>query len=92
MKFTSDKLMVFNPPKQMLCWDSDSDDMKVVRSVYAYVPSEEYPVKSTRGSWKHCAEIKSVAPCWYCNPGISDSTERKNFNSCPICGRKLNKE
>ena len=82
--------MVFNPPKQMLCWDSD--DMKVIRSVYAYVPSEAYPVKSTNGSWKHCAEIRSAAPCWYCTPGTFSTTEQKKFNYCPMCGRKLNKE
>nr|DAW36132.1 MAG TPA: TFIIB zinc-binding [Caudoviricetes sp.] len=42
--------------------------------------------------WCHCAEIPGNEPCWYCNPGISDTTERKNFNYCPICGRKLEKE
>lgn len=36
------------------------------------------------------AEADSI--CWYCTPRISDTTELRNFNYCPICGRKLKKE
>lgn len=36
------------------------------------------------------AEADSI--CWYCTPRISDTTEQKNFNYCPMCGRKLGKE
>lgn len=36
------------------------------------------------------AEAGSI--CWYCTPSISDTTEQKNCNYCPICGRKLKKE
>lgn len=35
---------------------------------------------------------RGVHPCWYCNPGLSNTTEQKNVHYCPICGRKLIKE
>lgn len=36
------------------------------------------------------AEAGSI--CWYCTPGLSNTTEQKNFHYCPVCGRKLIKE
>lgn len=35
---------------------------------------------------------RGVNPCWYCTPGLSNTTEQKNFHYCPICWRKLIKE
>lgn len=90
-EFTSDKPVVFDPPRRMVVWDENIEAREDL--VYAYIPKRfVYKVIGHSCAWQHCAEIPGTEPCWYCNPGISDTTERKNFSYCPICGRTLNKE
>lgn len=90
-EFTSDKPVTFNPPKKMLVWDGESC-APVQNDVYAYMPEYGFLVICLDDFWHHCAEIPKAVPCWYCTPGLSNTTEQKNFNYCPICGRKRNKE
>ena len=55
-EFTSDKTIVFDPPKKMLVWDIE-DSMPIKRNVYAYLPKRDFPVKGAVSEWRHCAEL-----------------------------------
>lgn len=56
-EFTSDKPVVFQEPKTMLCWD-DTDDKPIVREVVSYIPiRKDWPAIGLISSWRHCAEI-----------------------------------
>ena len=95
-EFTSDKPVAFDPPKLMFVWD-EADRIRTDNPalVYAYVPKRLMKVIVAGGSWKHCAEIPGIESCRNCKPGASNTTEQKNFNNfnyCPICGYRLNKE
>lgn len=90
-EFTSDKPVVFDPPRRMVVWDDGNKACRLAL-VCAYLPHCTSPVVENYYFWKHCAEVPGTEPCWYCNPEISDTTERKNFSYCPVCGRTLNKE
>lgn len=53
-EFTSDKPVVFDPPKKMVVWDERFCGNE---EVYAYIPGRERPVILLDGSAYHCAEI-----------------------------------
>lgn len=57
-EFTSNKPIVFDKPRKMLCWETDDAiDRSNEMTVYAYLPERPSPVIGHTGSWKHCAEI-----------------------------------
>ncbi len=54
-EFTSDKPVVFDPPRKMLCWDygcKPCEDM-----VDGYFPNRSGHVLGSFEIWTHCAEI-----------------------------------
>ena len=55
-EFTSDKPVVFDPPKRMLVWN-DGDNEPATEQVFAFIPNRCYPVIGTDNSFDHCAEI-----------------------------------
>lgn len=55
-EFTSEKPVVFDPPKEMFAWDNKADDLLPV-SLYAYLPQTSLPAITDRGNFAHCAEI-----------------------------------
>lgn len=55
-EFTSDKPVVFDPPRKMLVWDGLSDSPVEVE-VYAFMPAWRYPVATANQTFAHCAEI-----------------------------------
>lgn len=60
--FTSDKAVVFDPPKRMACFDVETMT-PVIANVIAYIPQMALPVVAESNSqfairWKYCAEIK----------------------------------
>ena len=55
-EFTSDKPVVFDPPKLMLVWN-DCDSGPSEANVFAVIPNRCYPVIGTDNSFDHCAEI-----------------------------------
>lgn len=55
-EFTSDKHVVFDPPKRMLVWDDD-DSEPSKDNVFAFIPNRCYPVIGTDDNLDHCAEI-----------------------------------
>ncbi len=55
-EFTSDRPVVFDPPKKMLVWcngDLRPDEL----DVHAYIPARAYPVVLNGDCLSHCAEI-----------------------------------
>lgn len=57
-EFTSEKPVVFDPPRKMLVWDHLSSQDSKERIVYAYVPRRPMPaVICDDYTWAHCAEI-----------------------------------
>lgn len=56
-EFTSDRPVVFDPPKKMLVWDDASGIGVRSDIVYAYLPVRCQPVQGPEYSWGHCAEI-----------------------------------
>lgn len=58
-EFTSDKPVIFDPPKKMICWNDGGSSL--VNSgpipVQAYIPKRRTKVISVYGLWHHCAEI-----------------------------------
>lgn len=55
-EFTSDKPVIFDPPKKMLVWDCEGNTDSV--RVLAYLPSLDFPTITTEGfHYRHCAEI-----------------------------------
>lgn len=62
-EFKSDKPIVFDPPKKMICWD-DADtsiDHCNEMMVCAYLPGRPVPVISYASVWNHCAEIPEIS-------------------------------
>ena len=55
-EFTSDKPVVFDPPKRMLMWNN-CDSGPSEANVFAFIPNRRYPVIGTDNSFDHCAEI-----------------------------------
>lgn len=64
-EFTSDKPVVFDPPKKMLVWD-DNTDTAIPQHVCAFVPNREEGLSAVickSSHWQHCAEIpKEIKP------------------------------
>ena len=56
-EFTSDRPVVFDPPKKMLVWDDASGIGVRSDIVHAYLPVRCQPVQGPEYSWGHCAEI-----------------------------------
>ena len=46
---------LFDPPKKMLVWDSDTDAVEL--EVYAIASRKDFPVICEYSTWRHCAEI-----------------------------------
>ena len=60
-EFTSDKPVVFDPPKQMLCWNNEGDIPENLQ-VFAYLPATGYgPAKCWNCNMAHCAEIPEIS-------------------------------
>ena len=60
-EFTSDKPVVFDPPKQMLCWNNEGD-IPGKLEVHAYLPASGCcPVKCWNCNMAHCAEIPEIS-------------------------------
>ena len=55
-EFTSDSIVVFDPPRKMLVWDTGRIEVSA-RAVQAYIPGRDWPVIAEDNTWKHCAEI-----------------------------------
>ena len=55
-EFTSEKPVIFDPPKRMLVWN-DCDSGPSEANVFAFIPNRCYPVIGTDNSFDHCAEI-----------------------------------
>ena len=55
-EFTSERPVVFDPPKEMLVWDNNADD-PVQTFVHAYVPQVSLSAITDSGNYTHCAEI-----------------------------------
>lgn len=56
-EFTSDKPVLFDPPKQMLCWNNEGE-IPGKLEVHAYLPASGCcPVKGWNCNMAHCAEI-----------------------------------
>lgn len=55
-EFTSDKPVVFDPPKKMLCWDNNFDVPKE-QEVVAYLPLMSIPVFTAFDRFARCAEL-----------------------------------
>lgn len=58
-EFTSEKPVIFDPPKRMLVWN-DGDDEPSKDNVFAFIPNRCYPVIATNDNLGHCAEIPEV--------------------------------
>ena len=55
-EFTSNKPVVFDPPKRMLVWNG-YDNKPFKESVVAFIPNRCCPVVGTNYTFEHCAEI-----------------------------------
>lgn len=55
-EFTSDRPVVFDPPRKMLVWDTGRIEASA-RAVQAYIPGRHWPVIAEDNNWMHCAEI-----------------------------------
>ena len=55
-EFTSDKTVVFDPPKKMFVWVNEADDLLPV-SIRAYIPQMSLSAITDSGNFAHCAEI-----------------------------------
>ena len=60
--FTNGAPILFDPPKKMLCWDLGVEllDSEDIHTVYAYIPCNIYPVKTSNGCFIKCAEIPEI--------------------------------
>ncbi len=55
-EFTSDKPVIFDPPRKMLVWDTEGDPI-YEDMVDGYFPNRSSRVLGTLETWAHCAEI-----------------------------------
>lgn len=56
-EFTSEKPVVFDPPRKMLVWDNGIIDTPRLALATAYIPGRFYPVIGAATVYRHCAEI-----------------------------------
>lgn len=54
-EFTSDRSIVFNPPKMMVVWENGYQPRQ--ERVIAYVAGSDSPVVTAHNHWVYCAEI-----------------------------------
>lgn len=55
-EFTSEKPVIFDPPKRMLVWDYD-DGIPIEKDVIAFIPNRYRNVIEKTCAYIHCAEI-----------------------------------
>ena len=55
-EFTSEKPVIFDPPKRMLVWDYD-DETPTEKDVIAFIPNRYHKVIEQTSISLHCAEI-----------------------------------
>ena len=55
-EFTSDKPVVFDPPKRMLVWDCN-DETPTEKDVIAFIPNRYHKAIEQMSVYIHCAEI-----------------------------------
>ena len=55
-EFTSEKPVIFDPPKRMLVWDCD-DETPTEKDVIAFIPNRYHKVIEQMSLSIHCAEI-----------------------------------
>lgn len=58
-EFTSEKPVLFDPPKRMLAWN-DCNNEPFEDSVFAFIPKTHFRVIGTDYNFEHCAEIPEV--------------------------------
>ena len=58
-EFTSEKPVIFDPPKRMLVWDYD-DETPAEVEVLAFIPNRSHKVIEQMTVYIHCAEIPEV--------------------------------
>lgn len=61
-EFTSDKPVIFDPPRQMFVWDDNGIGTRRSGTlnkalVYAYIPKRPFNVIAYANAWCHCAKI-----------------------------------
>lgn len=60
-EFKSDKPVLFDPPKQMICWNNEGEIPEKLE-VHAYLPASGCcPVKCWNCNMTHCAEIPEAS-------------------------------
>lgn len=55
-EFSSEKPVVFDPPREMFVWDNSNTEPRKAE-VYAYLPGRSPRVQCNDSEWYHCAEI-----------------------------------
>ena len=55
-EFTSEKPVIFDPPKRMLVWDYD-DETPTEKDVIAFIPNRYHKAIEQMSVYIHCAEI-----------------------------------
>ena len=58
-EFTSEKPVIFDPPKRMLVWDY-VDGTPIEKDVIAFIPNRYHKVIEQTSVYIHCAEIPEV--------------------------------
>lgn len=58
-EFTSEKPVIFDPPKRMLVWDY-VDGTPIEKDVIAFIPNRYHKVIEQTSLYIHCAEIPEV--------------------------------
>lgn len=58
-EFTSEKPVIFDPPKRMLAWDYD-DETPTEVDVIAFIPNRYHKAIEQMAVYIHCAEIPEV--------------------------------
>lgn len=58
-EFTSEKPVIFDPPKRMLVWDY-VDGTPIKKDVIAFIPNRYHKVIEQTSIYIHCAEIPEV--------------------------------
>lgn len=93
--FTSDKPVVFDPPKKMLVWDDSSIEPKEC-PVVAYAPNRiRFPVIADDCIYRHCAEIPEESKPGRAEARKSRSPDRdgpphqRPYNLPPFQGRSV---
>ena len=58
-EFTSEKPVLFDPPRKMLLWN-DNDETPTEKDVLAFIPNRYHKVIEQQFLYRHCAEIPEV--------------------------------